>query len=502
VSDAVFAEAVVARRARIAHCRTEQGSWPIQCNSTVWSIPLTSKRRRRSGRAAGRLTSLAALCVLPVCVAAIIAVGSLDAPPQSASAKTNGGNTPAALAGFATVDRQLGDKAPTGRGIAVLQVEGNAGDYVPNVRDTAFEGVTFTPRSGESRTNGHAQAVGRVLYGPRGLAPGVEQVHNMTTSDWIGDGLLNAHRPKPPAEDPARVQTHSWIMPRGSSDVLRRVDYLADARDVIVVAGVNNNKTPVPMIVASSYNGIAVGHWSGNSSGGYTKYEGKGRCKPDLVAPGGLTSFATPAVAAAAARLLEQADRMADDEPDAGRSEVIKATLLAGADKPKGWEQAEGKPLDAHLGAGRLRFDRSFEILRSGSTRPGKIRAMTGWDFRSLKHDHTASYRLQTPRDLGELSLILTFHRRIDGRYYTDTRSGRERCDTTPRLADFDLVLYRLDNEGRESVAAKSVSEIDNTEHIYLPKLPAGRYRIKVSRKDDREEAWEYAVAWRLEAGE
>jgi len=74
VSDAVFAEAVVARRARIAHCRTEQGSWPIQCNSTVWSIPLTSKRRRRSGRAAGRLTSLAALCVLPVCVAAIIAV--------------------------------------------------------------------------------------------------------------------------------------------------------------------------------------------------------------------------------------------------------------------------------------------------------------------------------------------------------------------------------------------------------------------------------------------
>ena len=105
---------------------------------------------------------------------------------------------------------------------------------------------------------------------------------------------------------PARLYTHSWIAPAtaGYEDILRRIDYLADVRGVVMVVGVNNGAgNPVPPLLASAYNTISVGQWDGHSSGGYTTVEGAGRCKPEIVAPGGLTSFATPVVAAVVARL-------------------------------------------------------------------------------------------------------------------------------------------------------------------------------------------------------
>ena len=77
----------------------------------------------------------------------------------------------------------------------------------------------------------------------------------------------------------------------------------------------------------------------------------------------------TPVVAGFAARLLEEADRMKDG--DASKAELIRACLMAGAVKPAQWKQEEGKPLDNHLGAGRVHFDKEggdlFALLSANS---------------------------------------------------------------------------------------------------------------------------------------
>jgi len=42
---------------------------------------------------------------------------------------------------------------------------------------------------------------------------------------------------------------------------------------------------------------------------------------------------------------------------------------------------------------------------------------------------------------------------------------------------------------------------VDNVEVVYVPQLPAGRYVVVVKRIADRfEEAWDYALTWRIEA--
>ena len=254
---------------------------------------------------------------------------------------------------------QIPSNAPvTGRGVPFGHVEGSFGDYVPNLQDAAFAGVKMTARSGPSKINGHAQSTARIIYGSAGLAPGVQDVSFYTTSHWMGREVLRTGTRLPPITAGHRVFTHSWISNSNvhAVNILSRVDYLIDEHDVMMVVGVNNGAdTPVPALLGSAYNAVAVGVAHGNSSGGYTRIEGVGRCKPDIVAVRRTTSAATPVVAGTVAKLFEAADRM-EDAASAGKSEVIKAVLMAGAVKTSTWHSKPGKPLDEHLGAGGRAF--------------------------------------------------------------------------------------------------------------------------------------------------
>jgi hypothetical protein len=418
-----------------------------------------------------------------------------DKPPEPSTAE---------LLGIDRVQRRLGTATPTGRGIVVGLVESHSdGGYVPRVQADRFGDVQFAFAVKPAEVSGHATATATVLFGPRGLAPGVQQVVCYPSAHWMGNVFLRPGDGGPPRPGRIRVFTHSWIA--NSEDpaalaTLRRVDYLVDEHDVLVVAGVNNNRTsPMPALLGSAYNVIAVGHWSGNSSGGYTRVETAGRCKPDVVGPGGLTSFSTPAVAAVAARLLEFADTQGPDSP-ARRAEVIKAILMAGADKPQGWKPAPGKPLDEHLGAGRVRFDRSLEMLEAGQPSGGQITRRCGWQFASLRPGEKAALEFDSPGGLGELSVMLVWHRRIEGRLAQDLATRRMHWLDTPRLANFDLLLHATDDAGATQQVARSAGTIDNVEHLWQRDLPAGRYRIEVVRQPDEiDEAWDYALAWRME---
>jgi hypothetical protein len=404
--------------------------------------------------------------------------------------------------GIASVDRELGAQSPTGRGIVIGHVEaGDQKGYTPDVKDPAFSGVTMTLMSGASDPFGHAETTSHFIYGPYGLAPGVSQVKLWRTNDWFGSGGLRLGSSEPPTAQNCRLFNHSWIAAPAPFDTmaLARVDYLIDHDDVVMVAGVNNGAaTSVPTMLAAAYNVIAVGPADRDSSGGYTIALGVGRCKPDIVAPADKTSFSAPIVTAICARLLEEADHLAATFPQARRSAVIKAVLMAGAEKPAGWAPAPGKPLDEHLGAGSARFDHSLAIFRAGPCMPGPLTGPVGWDWHPLGLHTTASYDFTVTKPTGELSIMLVWNRRIAGPRFSGF-AGKLYWDDTATLAHFDLALVRIGDHGGGQAVAFSASPIDNVQHIHLKSLAPGHYRFGVRRHDDLDQDWNYALAWRID---
>jgi len=414
--------------------------------------------------------------------------------------------------GLIAAHRRLQGELPTGWGVPLGQVEGGKNQYMPNITKREFRGITFASRSGESEPFTHANVTGSVMYGTDGLAPGIQTVHNFASQPWLTDGYLRTGTPRPPKHGKLRLFNHSWIAdpPRKpAAAVLRRVDYQIDEQGVVMCVGVDNGKDArVPHLLASGYNVIAVGAAEGDSSGGYTRVETKGRCKPELIAPKKLTSFATPMVTACAARLLEQGDTL-EKQSEAGevaahatRPEVIKAVLLAGATKPEGWAPEKGKPLDSHLGAGMVNFNHALAIHAAGGSEPGRIRRSANWDYRPIEATRSRVYRFELNETLGPGSFLLTWHRQVagmdrDGSYSFRTTKG---FSSAARLANFDLKLIRLKRDGSRHVMAESASDIDNVEHIYQKQLKPGRYRLQVKRRADGYTGdWPYALAWRME---
>lgn len=407
-----------------------------------------------------------------------------------------------------SISRQLGIEAltaslqlatPTGKGIVTGHVESRVeGAYLPAVDASRFSGVTFQARSGASKISGHASATATIIYGPKGLAPGITQVPCFATDHWLGHGFLNAFSDQEPlVADPIRLFTCSWVSYdlHPASDILLRIDQVVDEQGVIVVAAVNNGRaTTVPPILGSAYNVITVGDWDGDSSGGYTTDDIKGRSKPDLVGPGGLTSFATPGVGAMAARLMETADRMHIERSI--QPAVIKAVLMAGADKPAGWARQAGRVLDDHLGAGRPRLDYSHDMLTHPLT-PNAIPLDAGWDSRTIEPFQDMNYRLLVHEPAASFSAVLTWHRRVDSSVGVQAMGRQLRRTYQGRMAHMTLKLLRSDLPTYQTIDV-SMSEIDNVQHVYATKLPAGRYDLIVNRPDGLDETWTYALAWRV----
>ena len=171
----------------------------------------------------------------------------------------------------------------------------------------------------------------------------------------------------------------------------------------------------MPVLQASGYNSIAVGLTNGNSSIGPTVADGAGRSKPDLVAPLGVTSFATPVVSAGAALLVQTAAAKIDpaEALAAGRTETIKAALLSGATTSQfnglaqPWHRMDNggfvEPLDRRFGAGQINIDNSHQIL-SAPRQDGTDLTRddpTGWDFGPLTTaEPTRRYFFDAPADV------------------------------------------------------------------------------------------------------
>ncbi len=390
-----------------------------------------------------------------------------------------------------------GAPAP-GTGVPVTQVEATNGQglYQPDDSIGEFAGKTITLESGDLTPSSHATTVGRHFYGnDTSLAPGVSQIYAWEANLWLYHVLQYTFNAAPlPRHTDAKVINHSWVGYNSDTtavSILRRADYLAEGYGMTLVGGVNNpdpQNPDLPTLLAATYNGIAVGREDLLHSPGPTTLDVAGRAKPDIFAPETTTSWATGLVSSAAALLIGDAESRG--WTDAARPEVVKSLLMAGARKHAGWSNAPGQPLDLAQGAGGLQIDQSWMILDAGESDPPPSPDFPlgdrGWDFGQVTTGQPLEYFIRLEEDVADLTINLTWLRR---------HAGPWRKNVAPAVTLDDLNLYLHDEAG--GVIASSQSAIDNVEHIWLPGLSAGDYRITVTLDDDQGDVGEaFGLAW------
>lgn len=419
---------------------------------------------------------------------------------------------------------RLGSFTPTGRGVSVLQVEAGGegpGEWTLGALE-GFRELSIEPVGPRSAPAGHAAMVAQAMLS---LAPGIERIYT-GSSRWFLVEVLQAMQTAPPRPLPpgTEIVMCAWVGGSGAADVdiLRRIDFMVNQAPFTLVAGMK----PGSHLMGSAYNGISVGGAGASAGQGTSKdLDGPGRCKPDLVTGEGAASPATGRVAGGVALLLDAAGRLPRlrKVQDSRRPEVLKAALLAGAVRERGWTnlpsppappagdpagvapaatepapalppvRSTSQPLDRAVGAGRMDVARAFEVLGAGSqgwSDPDASLAPSGWTMLSWRGTDGAERReesaiLRLEQDAGEVAVVACWNRVVvDAQTWT--------------LSDVDLRIERVDGGGTLDWASSgnpvSESRVDNVEMILLRDVRAGDYRIVATLRDGAPSA--VAVAW------
>ena len=450
--------------------------------------------------------------------------------------------------GYSRLAVELGTSLPDGDGVPVTQAEastsgiGNLPVYLPDVNDAAFSGKTITDMSAASTGtySGHATGVGKKVYGnTTSVAPGITSIAAYWADDWLQAGFLGLGGNARPPVSTSRIANHSWVGDAQSasdnSDILRRVYWLVETDEYIQCVGIMNKTTPNSPLLSNAYNVITVGKSDGVNGFGTSQIDADyiaGRARPEIVAPLSSSSSATPTVAASTALLLElghknpllssdpreqsTSNRSGDTIYNAERSEVIKAVLMAGADRSTANTSAvditdyrtdpanrTGNGLDPRYGAGQLNIYNSYHILAAGEQNSdeedgngatGSIGA-AGFDYApsfggARGSETTASYYFATGSSQAMLAATLAWNIEIDAGKH-NTFSG------AATLHDLDLYLY--DITSGMSLLASSTGSMDNTETLWLALPPAGVYLLRVVPKAGQGSfEWDYALAWQI----
>ncbi|MBT8487008.1 MAG: hypothetical protein HKO59_12800 [Phycisphaerales bacterium] len=430
---------------------------------------------------------------------------------------------------------RLGGAAPDGAGIVVAQVEAQVGtSYGPNPDHVDLDDKTFTAHSGPPGETSHATTVARFFYGTSwSIASGVTDVNLYHAGDWVGAGYLHGGASGSIVPDlppgGTKIFNNSWVGSFGSAstdnNVLRRADFAVERDGTLIVSGVNNAGGASVTLMSHMFNGLVVGvrdgtHVTDATAGG--GLDGPGRIKPEIVGPADFTSNASPMVGAAAAVLVETArtDAKLASNPNAERPEVVKAILLAAAvaeaEHGAAWTNnpetsGEGRgitttPIDAVVGAGTANIDRAHRVLTGQEQDGGDLLAppvvtAAGWDVATVGLGESVFWQFTVPALADEISVIATWNRRVPQPF-----NGY-------KLADFDLVLWRVTDAGTlASITGDdglkiftggnvvSASVVDNIEHLRVTGVAAGTYALELIRADELtgHPEWDAAVAWLL----
>ena len=361
--------------------------------------------------------------------------------------------------------------------------------------------------------SGHADSVGANFYGLTGygVATNVAHVDNYDADYFITNYVFNL-APMPAASVVNESYTFSEQSISDQQQIDSAYDDYAAQYQTLFVSAANNYGTYNPpssysttnvVPPGTSYNNISVGAYlNGTFHNSLGPTLDNGRCKPDITALSDVTSFSTPQVAGAAAVLLQAALRGdgGGDTNAASDLRTIKALLLNGAVKPADWTNSNSAPLDARYGAGVLNVFNSYEQLAGGeqvfcaskavalgAAHPpvavtNTISTTSGWDAEiissSATNDAVNHYFFNVSNGMATATLVW----------------NRQSGETN--INDLDLFLF---NAANSNLVACSTSRVDNVEHIFMPRLAAGRYDLQVLKNGGTNvvsDAEVYALAW------
>jgi hypothetical protein len=404
--------------------------------------------------------------------------------------------------GYVRLAARLQGFVPNGQTIVMGQAEGEvvAGAYLPDTTNSIFSNVNFTIIDGPGTVSEHATDVGWVIYGQGlSLTTGITQV-KLFRADLSGTGILESPTetnwldPSGPKNIGVDVLNNSWVYNTGiqnySSQILRRMDWMADAYNIVMVDGTPNDPTaPIPELISSTYNGITVGVSSYVCSHGPTVFQETdgvtaGRCKPDIIAPMPVVSSATALISSYAALLLDEVHlRTSLGETSFAQGikpTVIKSILQTGANKLPGWTNGNSSttnpelvPLDFEQGAGQVDIDHSELILSTGLQPPGWINTV-GWTYAQsvAPGDTLLYYFVLNDTNADRFAATLNWDRQI-------ASTGFPYTVDTASLPNFQLEFYTYSNGGFTLLDA-SRSAIDNLQHIQMPSISNGLYILRV----------------------
>ena len=385
-----------------------------------------------------------------------------------------------------------------GAGIRVAQVEASSSsldfEVNPNVVGQPTNLFTYYSTNG-SATNfpnsvgtesGHGDSVAANFYGQSGgVATNVAHVDNYDANYFWRSNVDVVQQPNinDPVVNQSFIFTGTTVSQQQTID--SQYDNYAAQYKMLFVSGIGNGGVVNPP--ATCYNGIGVGAYGGGSSTGPTL--DNGRTKPDITAPATETSYSTPQVAGAAA-VMGQAGLRGDggsDTNSAADIRTVKALLLNGAIKPADWTNNASSPLDTRYGAGVLNVFNSYKQLIGGKRgyivstsvsignphpptgATGTVGVLSGWDFNtnssSATSDVVKHYYCNVTNGVSNATFTAT----------ATLVWNRHRSQTS--INNLDLFLY---NAISSNLVACSTSLVDNVEHIWLPRLPQGRYDLQV----------------------
>lgn len=465
--------------------------------------------------------------------------------------------------GYNALSAQWVGALPTGAGVNVTQVEADAGGNRPSNTTAGtgtFAGKTFTFRSPFSAASGHAIAVGNNLYGNGiALAPGITTIDSYEAGDWLGintdingnslgQGILQYNTSNNPqvSLNGSRVANHSWIY-TGSNvsqalELLERNDWLIATDDLIQVAGTNNGSGSTNQALFTyGANTISVGLSNQNNgigtptvltpsgSGGHQVYGRQGTYqhpRPDLVVPESATSWATPVVGSAAALLIQaskdnpawsavsySAPRSLQTIRAADTSEVIRAALLAGADRSyynsdgvrlldyratAATQAANG--LDTRVGAGQLNIRNSYNSLAGAqhvgaASGSGTAIPDAGFDYDpqfggATGSNATAAYQFTGGWTGQNFAAALVWNANIE----INDITGFGGVETAANIHNFNLKLWDISTPATPVLVSQSISDRENTENIFTTLVAGKNYQLEVSSVDSVN--WDYGLAW------
>ena len=478
--------------------------------------------------------------------------------------------------GYSALLNQMGEDTPNGAGVTIGIIEPafvgrdnpdlTAWLPYPNMSDLSQ--TTLIDSSGGSTADStHAARVSQFLFSQEdGLATGIVEANYYNLADFIYNKFV------PTTNYVGTLQSSAFLYSLGarvfdnqinnfsaisSGNVdnaiqLRRFDWATAHEDAINLVSAGNSSISVALF-SSSYNSIYIGITDGyggkRTSAIDSLYNGL-RQRPDIVTPMRNTSRGTAVASSISSVLLEVARdptlTFSNVSPSdtlvnvrhAEKSEVMKAVLMAGADRETSNTRVntfakdtnsqpllneEGKRdyytaditnyraagfrtdngLDTRYGAGQANVFNSYQILTAGEQDSREDGGATwvslfGFDYDEAfgngagDHDPNsiASYALPT------LESDVDFH--ITLAWNLDVYSG-DGLFANALLYDLDLWLYDVTDDSEELVNA-STSSLANTETISQSLLAGRDYEFRVTtEKNVTALLWDYAIAWRTE---